>query len=265
MSILEALLLGIIQGLTEFLPVSSSGHIELGKILLNIEPGDNLAFSVIVHGATVLSTVVVFRQDLFKLLKNGIGLQWNPESRYILLLVFSMLPVMVVGILWESEIESFFSGRLLLVGLMLLITATILFLTSFSGKQDKDVGFGYALLIGIAQTIAVMPGISRSGATIGTALILGIKKDEATRFSFLMVLLPIIGATILKVKDIAEAPAQYSSEIMPLMVGFFGAFIAGLFACKWMIALVRSGKIIYFALYCFIVGMSAVIGSFMVA
>lgn len=259
MSVLEALLLGILQGLTEFLPVSSSGHIELGKVLLGIDNPDSLVFTILVHGATVLSTIVIFRKDIGQLLQSAFAFQWNDNTQYILKIVISAIPVAVVGLLWEEEIEQFFQGNLMLVGVMLLVTATILYLTLFAPKNHKDVGYGLALIIGIAQTIAVMPGISRSGATIGAALLLGIKKDQATRFSFLMVLLPIIGATVIKVLALFQEPSSTSAQFMPMAAGFLGAFLAGLAACKWMIALVQQGKLIYFAFYCLIIGGTAIV------
>ena len=174
-----------------------------------------------------------------------------------------MIPVGIVGVLWEEEVDALFSGRVLLVGVMLLVTATILYLTIFAKRQDKNVGFRQALIIGVAQAFAVMPGISRSGATIGTALLLGIKRDQATRFSFLMVLLPILDATAMKVKDLIEQEGAGSAEFWPMAAGFVGSFLSGLVACKWMITLVRKGQIIYFAFYCFIIGTIAIISSFL--
>lgn len=259
MSIIEALLLGILQGLTEFLPVSSSGHIELGKVLLGINDPDSLVFTILVHGATVLSTIVVFRKDIGELLNNAFAFQWNAHTQYIAKIAISAIPVAVVGLLWEEEIEQFFQGNLMLVGVMLLVTATILYLTLFAPKNHKEVGYGIALIIGIAQTIAVMPGISRSGATIGAALLLGIKKDQATRFSFLMVLLPILGATVMKVLALVQEPTTSSAQFLPMAAGFTGAFLAGLLACQWMITLVRQGKLIYFAVYCLLIGGAAII------
>lgn len=259
MTVLEALILGLIQGLTEFLPVSSSGHIELGKVLLGTQITENLTFSVLVHGATVLSILVIFYKDINSLLRGALKLKWNEETKYLSKIVLSMVPVGIVGFLFEEQIESIFTGRVLLVGIMLLVTASILFFTLFAPKNHKKVGYGHALLVGMAQTIAVLPGISRSGTTIGTGLLLGIKKEEATRFSFLMVLLPILGASVLKVKEMAESPAALNTEFMPMLVGFLAAFISGLFACKWMLNLVRKGKIAYFSIYCALIGIIAII------
>ena len=189
MGVIEAILLGLLQGFTEFLPVSSSGHIELGKVLLNVDTADDLTFSVLVHGATVLSILVVFRRDILELLTKAFSFQWNEETQFILKLALSMIPVGFIGILFEDKIEALFGGRLFLVGSMLLVTAALLFITTWAPKKvGKKIGWGHALIIGLAQAIAILPGISRSGATIATAIMLGIDKDKATRFSFLMVI-----------------------------------------------------------------------------
>lgn len=262
MSTLEALILGILQGLTEFLPVSSSGHIELGKVLLNVQDPDSLTFTVLVHGATVLSTITVFRRDIYALIKNIFTFQWSESNQFIVKLLVSMIPVGIVGLIWEEEVDALFSGRLLLVGTMLLVTATILYSTNFASQHGKKVGYWQSLVIGLAQAFAVIPGISRSGATIGTALLLGIDRDQATRFSFLMVLLPILGATALKIKALIEQPGNESADFWPMLAGFAGAFLAGLLACQWMITLVRRGKIVYFAIYCLVIGGIAIASSF---
>ncbi len=258
MSWIEALILGLVQGLTEFLPVSSSGHIELGKAILGTESADNLMFSVIVHAATMMSIVVVFRAEIWHLIVQFFRFRWNEDTRYILLIVISMIPTAIVGLLFEEEIEAFFEEKILLVGFMLLITALILFSTKFVKKNEKSVGYIAAIIIGIAQTIAILPGISRSGATIGTALLLGIDRSKATRFSFLMVLPPIAGATLIKIKDMLAEPAAYSGELMPLSIGFVAAFISGVIACNWMLKIVRKGNIVYFSIYCTIVGLTAI-------
>ena len=258
MSWIEALILGLIQGLTEFLPVSSSGHIELGKFLFGVESADNLMFSVLVHTATMLSIIVVFRQDIWHLITRALRFEWNTETRFITLIVISMIPTGIVGLLFESRIEQFFDGQILLVGFMLLITASVLFSTKFSKKNNKEVGFLHALIIGLAQTIAILPGISRSGATIGVALLLGVDRSAATRFSFLMVIPPIAGATLIKVKDLFSSPAAYNQELLPLGVGFIAAFVSGLIACSWMLKLVRKGNIAYFSIYCVLAGLTAI-------
>ncbi len=263
MNILEALILGIVQGLTEFLPVSSSGHIELGKAILKTDTADNLLFSIVVHGATALSTLVVFRKLIFDLLRGILQFSNNESTQYLFKIIISMIPVGVIGILFEDKIDALFTGDVLFVGLMLLVTGSLLTFSYFSKNTNKDISFGRAIIIGIAQAIAILPGISRSGATISTALMLGVDKEKATSFSFLMVLPPIIGATLLKVKDYLEAPviAGGISSTM-LAVGFIAAFLSGLFACTWMIKIVKRGKLIYFAYYCFAIGIISIILSF---
>ena len=253
MSLLEAVILGIVQGLTEFLPVSSSGHIELGVALLQLETNENLIFSLAVHSATALSTIVVFRKDLISLLSNVLKFQWNEETSWSLKILISMIPVGVIGVMFEKEITQLFSGRVILVGSMLIVTASLLTFTYFNKDHSKEVSYLSAFIIGIAQSIAIMPGISRSGATIATALLLKVRREEATRFSFLMVLIPIMGASLLKIKDFINNPeiAAYIPSLS-LFAGFLAAFISGLVACRWMINIVKSGKLIYFALYCFL-------------
>lgn len=257
---LEALILGLVQGLTEFLPVSSSGHLELGKAILNVNPEKSLMFTVLVHGATVLSTIVVFYKDIWRLLKGLFAFQWNEETSYIVKIIISMIPVAFLGFFFKEEVESFFSGNIRFVGSMLIVTAALLALTYFRKTNQRKVGFLDSILIGIAQAIAVLPGISRSGATISTGLVLGVKREFAARFSFLMVLIPILGANF---KDLASGEITGSAEVgvMPLIVGFLAAFISGLFACKWMIKIVRKGKLIYFAIYCLIIGVIAIIAA----
>ncbi|MCD4747578.1 MAG: undecaprenyl-diphosphate phosphatase [Bacteroidales bacterium] len=257
MSWLEALILGIVQGLTEFLPVSSSGHLEIGKVILGVEAEKSLIYTVVVHGATVLSTIVVFWKDILKLLKGLFAFQWNEETQYISKIFVSMIPVIIVGAFFAEEIEAFFTGNLLLVGSMLIITALLLASTYYSKQTKKRISFIDSFIIGIAQTIAVMPGISRSGSTIATGLLLGNKKEGIARFSFLMVLIPIIGANI---KDLLSGDIVNNSSVgvTPLLIGFIAAFISGLLACKWMINIVKKGKLIYFAIYCFIIGMIAI-------
>lgn len=257
MSWLEALILGMIQGLTEFLPVSSSGHLEIGKVLLNINAEKSLIFTVIVHGATVLSTIVVFRKSIFKLLKGFFAFKWNEETQYSLKLIVSMIPVAIIGLFFQDEIESLFNGNILFVGIMLLITGLMLTFSSLKKKNDKPISYKDSFIIGIAQAIAVLPGISRSGSTIATGLLLGNKKDKIAEFSFLMVLVPVIGANV---KDIAttDFSANASISTLSLVVGFISAFVFGLFACKWMINIVKKGKLIYFAIYCFIIGSIAI-------
>ena len=260
MNWLEALILGIIQGLTEFLPVSSSGHLEIGKQLLNVEATDNLTFTVVVHGATVLSTIFIFRKDIANLFKGLFAFSWNEETQYIFKIAVSMIPIGIVGVFFKDYVEEIFNTDkiLFLVGIMLFITAALLAFTFYAKSKDKEVSFKDAFIIGIAQTIAVMPGISRSGSTIATGLLLGNKREAVARFSFLMVLVPILGENVLSIlKD--DATTGGSIGALPLIIGFVSAFISGLLACKAMINLVKKGKLIYFALYCALVGAIAII------
>lgn len=259
MSIIDALILGIVQGLTEFLPVSSSGHLEVGSKLLTIHGTDNLLFSVIVHGATALSTIVVFRRDIGKLIVEGLSFKLNESTRYIFMLAISMVPVGIVGLMWEDKIEGFFGGNIVFVGGMLIITALLLGFAYYKKAGNKDVSYLKAFIIGIAQAFAILPGISRSGATISMALLLGMDKVKAARFSFLMVLAPIIGANILKIKDLLTIEGSVDADYTVLLVGFFSAFISGIIACRWMINIVNRGKLIYFAVYCLIVGILVII------
>jgi len=253
----EALILGIIQGLTEFLPVSSSGHLELGKVILGVELKENMTFTIVVHGATVLSTIFVFRKDLVRLFKAVFRFKWDEETKYITKLFISMIPVGFLGLFYKDEIEALFTGNILLVGSMLLVTAVLLAATNYAKPKKRSLGFWDSIIIGIAQAIATIPGISRSGSTIATGLLLGNKKEEVSRFSFLMVLLPIIAANILDLKDIDLASSSISG--LTLAIGFVAAFITGVLACKWMIKIVNKGKLIWFAIYCALVGTIAII------
>ncbi|WP_320020192.1 undecaprenyl-diphosphate phosphatase [Labilibaculum manganireducens] len=259
MNWIEALLLGLLQGLTEFLPVSSSGHLEIGKALLGIHAENNLVFTVVVHGATVLSTIIVFRKDILELLKGLFSFQWNESTQYIAKIAVSMIPIGIVGVFFKDQVEEIFNTDkiLLIVGFMLLVTASFLAFTYYAKQKEKDISFKDAFIIGIAQTVAVLPGISRSGATIATGLLLKNKKAEVAKFSFLMVLVPIIGENILSVFK-GTYTSQGSVELMPLLVGFIAAFLSGLLACSWMIKLVKRGKLIYFAIYCLIIGLIAI-------
>lgn len=258
MSIIEALLLGIIQGLTEFLPVSSSGHLELGKALFGAESeaSESLLFTLVMHAATALSTVVIFRKEIGAIFRGLFKFKWNEGSRYSLKIFISMIPAGFVGVVFKDEIESLFSGQLLLVGAMLIITGLLLFLADKAKRTEKEVSHVNALIIGIAQAIAILPGISRSGATISTSVLLGIDRGKAAQFSFLMVVPLILGAFILDLKDLVSGEEVLNGDMSfaALSVGFLGAFFSGLLACKWMIALVRRSKLIYFSIYCFIVG-----------
>lgn len=259
MSIIDALILGILQGLTEFLPVSSSGHIEIGKVLLHTEAADNLLFSILVHGATALSTIVVFRKDIGNIIKGLLQFEYNFETQYTLKILISIIPVGIVGIFYKDEIKELFTGNMFLVGTMLLITAALLSFTYFKKPEQGDVTYGKAFLIGISQALAILPGLSRSGATISTALLTGVSKDKAARFSFLMVLVPILGAVLLELRSFIGNPLM-SENIsgISMSVGFIAAFISGIAACTWMINIVKKGKLIYFAIYCAIIGLISI-------
>lgn len=258
MDILDALILGVIQGLTEFLPVSSSGHLELGKAILGDTsvPEESLLFTVVVHFATALSTMVVFRKDIFEIMKGLFSFKWNEQTQFSAKIVLSMIPAVVVGLFFEEELEALFGGNILLVGCMLIVTAILLWLADKAKDTQKKVSFPNAFIIGIAQAIAMIPGISRSGATISTSVLLGNDKNKAARFSFLMVIPLILGKIA---KDIMDgALTTQSGNTSVLIIGFLAAFIAGLFACTWMIKLVRKSKLSWFAIYCLVVGLIAI-------
>lgn len=259
MSWIEALILGIIQGLTEFLPVSSSGHLEIGSVLLEAQSSDNLLFAVVVHLATALATIVVFKEDILILLRDVFKFQWNESTQFTAKIVLSMIPVFIVAVFFKDQIEELFVGNLVLVGSMLLITGGLLLFAHFKKDGIKSVGFFSAILIGLAQAFAVLPGISRSGSTIATALILGVERSKAARFSFLMVLIPILGASLLEMLDYNENPTAHTIDSTSLIVGFLSAFVSGYIACRWMIKIVKKGKLTYFAAYCFVVGAIAII------
>ena len=259
MNWIDALILGLLQGLTEFLPVSSSGHLEIGKVLLGTDMNENLIFTVVVHGATVLSTIVVFFHEILKLLKQSIRFVYNDSTIYLLKLIISMLPVLAVGIFFKDIVSSLFDGNLLIVGFMLIITSILLALTRFIKNEGKrDISYLDAFILGIVQAIAVIPGISRSGATISTGILMGNKREDVAKFSFLMVLVPVIGANLLDFLSTDASMVNRPGSIV-LITGFITAFISGLLACRWMIALVKKGNLIYFSIYCLFLGLTAII------
>lgn len=262
MDTLDAIILGIIQGLTEFLPVSSSGHLELGKAILGDDSvqEESLLFTVVLHFATALSTIVVFRKDIWEIISGLLQFKWNEESQFSVKIIISMLPAVFVGLFFEEQLEAFFGGNIRFVGFMLIITALLLYFADKAKDTDKKVSFRNAFLVGISQAIAMLPGISRSGATISTSVLLGVDKSKAARFSFLMVV-PLIFGKI--AKDLVSGELNFSGENnLAMGAGFIAAFIAGLAACTWMIKLVRKSKLSYFAIYCLIVGLIAVIYGF---
>ena len=259
MSWFEAFLLGLLQGLTEFLPVSSSGHLTIGQEILNLNTSsaDNLLFTVTVHAATVLSTIVILWKEIDGLFRGTFFTKaWNDEKVYVSKIFLSMIPVFIIGMFFKDEVEAIFGSGLLIVGCCLLLTASLLAFAYYAKPRQKEtISWRDAFIIGVGQAIAVLPGLSRSGTTIATGLLLGNKKESVAQFSFLMVLIPILGETLLNVLDMIEDPSLLGGiGIMPLAVGFLAAFISGCLACKFMINLVKKGKLIYFAIYCAIVG-----------
>lgn len=264
MSWFEALILGLIQGLTEYLPVSSSGHLAIGQAIFGMESGEeNLMFTVAVHVATVLSTIVILWSEIDWIFRGLFKFELNAETKYVLNILVSMIPVGIVGLFFKDQVEAIFGSGLLVVGCCLLITASLLIFSYLAKPRQKEkISWKDALIIGIAQAIAVLPGVSRSGSTIATGLLLGNKKESLAQFSFLMVIPPILGEALLDVlKMVKGENVTGSIETFPLMVGFVAAFLAGCFACKWMINIVKRGKLIYFGIYCAIVGVVTIICS----
>jgi len=259
MSIVEAIILGIIQGLTEFLPVSSSGHLELAKFIMGDEslPKESMMMTVVLHFATALSTVVIFRKDILQIIQGLVSFKWNDEFKFSLKIILSMIPAALVGVLFNDQLEAFFTGKIMLVGAMLILTGILLLLADKARHTDKNVSFTSAIIIGLAQAIAILPGISRSGATISTSVLLGIDREKSARFSFLMVV-PLIFGKI--AKDImSDEFVTTSVNYTSLSFGFIAAFLTGLLACTWMIKLVKKSKLSYFSVYCFIIGTIAIV------
>ncbi len=264
MNWLEALILGVIQGLTEFLPVSSSGHLEIGQALLGTSGEENLSFAILVHTATVLSTLVVFYREVAQLFRGTFTtLRWNAEKDYVAKILVSMIPVFIIGMFFKDEVEAFFGNGLLLVGICLLFTAVLLALSEWLQKKRQgtghEVGYKDAIIIGIAQACAVLPGLSRSGSTIATGLLCGVKKESVAQFSFLMVLIPILGEALLDLVDVIQGETSTGLELLPAIIGFVAAFVTGCFACRFMIEIVRRQRLTWFAVYCAIVGSVAII------
>ena len=258
MDVLDAIILGIVQGLTEFLPVSSSGHLELGKAILGDQsiPEESLLFTVVLHFATALSTIVVFRSEVLEIFKGLFQFKWNEETKFSVKIIISMIPAALIGLFMEEQLEVFFGGMIQLVGFMLVVTALLLYFADRAKDTKNSVSFWNAFIIGISQAIAILPGISRSGATISASVLLGVDKTRAARFSFLMVVPLIIGKII---KDLLSGELSMQSEgIATMSIGFIAAFVAGLAACTWMIQLVRKSKLTYFAIYCVVVGILAI-------
>lgn len=260
MSELEAIILGMIQGLTEFLPVSSSGHLVIGSEILGVQSADNLTFAIAVHAATVLSTIVILRRDIWEILQGLFKFQWNDETKYVAKIALSLIPVMIVGLFFKDYVEELFSSGLLVVGVALLVTAVLLSFSYYAKPQLKaELSFRDAFIIGLAQAVAaIFPGLSRSGSTIATGIILGNDKEKIAKFSFLMVLIPILGEAFLDLLKGDFTSAESSISTTALIAGSVSAFIFGCIACKWMIGIVKKGKLIYFAYYCAIVGVIAI-------
>ena len=254
----ESLILGVIQGLTEFLPVSSSGHLELAKAIhgSSMEAEQSMMMTVILHFATALSTVVVFYKDIKTILAGLFQFSWNEEFQFSLKIIISMIPAALAGVMFDDLIESFFDGKVLFVGFMLIITGFILFLADKAKQTNKSVSYAHAVIIGISQAVAILPGISRSGATIATSVLLGVDRAKAARFSFLMVV-PLIFGKIAK-DMISNDFSSSGIDIVAVIVGFIAAFLTGMFACKLMIKLVKRSKLIYFSIYCIIIGIIGV-------
>jgi len=261
MEIINAIILGIIQGLTEFLPVSSSGHLEIAKAVLGEEKigRESLLMTVILHFATALATIIIFKKDIKEIITGLLQFKNNDSFWFSIKIVFSMIPAVLVGLFFNEEIEALFGGALTLVGSMLLITGALLFLADKAKPSAKQVSIYSSLIIGVSQAIAILPGISRSGATISTAVLLGVDKEKSARFSFLMVVPLIFGKMA---QDIFSGQIQYDQiNILPIIIGFITAFITGMIACKWMIKLVKNSQLKYFSYYCLCIGIIVILMS----
>lgn len=262
---LQALVLGLLQGLTEYLPVSSSGHLTIGSYLFGLNGEDNLAFTVVVHVATVFSTLVVLWKEIDWILKGLFKFRMNDETKYFINILISMIPVGIVGVFFKDQVEKVFGSGLLIVGCMLLVTAALLVFSYYARpRQRENISPLHAFIIGLAQAVAVLPGLSRSGSTIATGLLLGNKKEKLAQFSFLMVIPPILGEALLDVvKGLKGEEAFGGIDALPLIVGFVAAFVSGCVACKWMINIVKKGKLVWFGVYCAIAGAATIVFSFL--
>ena len=262
---LQALVLGLLQGLTEYLPVSSSGHLTIGSYLFGLNGEDNLAFTVVVHVATVFSTLVVLWKEIDWILKGLFKFKMNDETKYFINILISMIPVGIVGVFFKDQVEEVFGSGLLIVGCMLLVTAALLVFSYYARpRQRENISPLHAFIIGLAQAVAVLPGLSRSGSTIATGLLLGNKKEKLAQFSFLMVIPPILGEALLDVvKGLKGEEAFGGIDALPLIVGFIAAFVSGCVACKWMINIVKKGKLVWFGVYCAIAGAATIVFSFL--
>ena len=260
---LQALILGLIQGLTEYLPVSSSGHLAIGQHLFGLNDSDNLMFTVLVHVATILSTFVILWCEIDWIVRGLFKFKMNDETKYFINILISVIPVAIVGFFFKDYVEEVFGSGLLIVGIMLLVTAALLSFSYYAKPRIKqNISWKDALIIGVAQACAVMPGLSRSGSTIATGLLLGNKKESLAQFSFLMVIPPILGEALLDTMKMVKGEDVFGGiTALPLIVGFLAAFISGCIACKWMINIVKRGKLIYFGIYCAIVGIVTIICS----
>ena len=260
---LQALVLGIVQGLTEYLPVSSSGHLAIGSALFGVNPDDNLAFTIMVHVATVLSTLVVLWKEIDWILKGLFKFKMNDETKYFINIIISMIPVGIVGVFFKDKVEQVFGSGLLVVGCCLLLTAALLVFSYYAKpRQREHISMKDAFIIGIAQAVAVLPGLSRSGSTIATGLLLGNKKEKLAQFSFLMVIPPILGEALLDVLKAVKGEEAFGDiNAVALTVGFLAAFISGCIACKWMINIVKKGKLVWFGVYCAIAGATTIVCS----
>ena len=259
----EALVLGLLQGLTEYLPVSSSGHLAIGSAIFGINGEDNLAFTILVHVATVLSTLVVLWKEIDWILKGLFKFKMNEETKYFINIVISMIPVGIVGVFFKDTVEEIFGSGLLIVGCMLIVTALLLTFSYYAKpRQRENISPWHAFVIGLSQALAVLPGLSRSGTTIATGLLLGNKKEKMAQFSFLMVIPPILGEALLDLLKGLKGEETFGGiDTLPMVVGFVAAFVSGCLACKWMINIVKKGKLVYFGVYCAIAGAITIICS----